>query len=128
MYAILVISINIYKCSLAGENFNFLGFRVGSSENSIPNELILILKAITKEICEALKGTNNSRFQLYMRGRELLGYGDKPSVTLGSSSEKGFTIKTSWEKMIHTSASNSIIDATEQMKLLDLLRSQGRGI
>ena len=59
----------------------------------------------------------NSCFQLYMRGRELLGYGDEPSVTLVTILEKGVTIKTSWEKMMYTNASKIIINATEQMRL-----------
>ena len=162
MYDILVASITFYKFPLAGNHFNFLVVRVGSSENIIPNELILILKAITKEIREALKGTlravlflekecstnqalsghlrvaqqmyykllstvllesnmamyhKNSCFQLYMRDRELLGHGDESSGTLVSNSEKGVTIKTSWENMMHTNASNNIINATEQISL-----------
>ena len=40
-------------------------------------------------------------FQIYMRGRELLGYGDEPIETLVTSSEKRVTIKTSWEKITH---------------------------
>ena len=59
----------------------------------------------------------NSHFQLYMRVSELLGYGDEPSETLFTSSEMGVTIKHSWEKMMHTNASNSINNATEQMML-----------
>ena len=52
-----------------------------------------------------------------MRDRELLGYGDKPSGTPVISSEKGVTIKINWEKMMHTNTSNTIINATEQMRL-----------
>ena len=57
MHTIVVASLQFYKFPLAGKNFNFLGVRVGSNENNIPNELILILKVITNEICKARKGT-----------------------------------------------------------------------
>jgi hypothetical protein len=55
--AVCVTLIKFHKFPSAGEHFNFLGTCVGSSENSIPNEVISLLKAITREIREALKGT-----------------------------------------------------------------------
>ena len=55
-YVILVALVKCYKFPLVGEHFHFLGVHVSSNKNSIPNELISILKVITREIREALKG------------------------------------------------------------------------
>ena len=55
--AIYVTSVKFHKFPLAGEHFNFLDTRVGSSANGIPYEVISILKSIIKEIHKTLKGT-----------------------------------------------------------------------
>lgn len=41
----------------------------------------------------------------------------KCSETLVTPSERGVTIKANWEKMMHTNALSSIINATEQMNV-----------
>lgn len=48
--------------SFAGEHFNFLDTRVGSSKNSIPNKVISILKVIIRETRKVLKGTSKQFF------------------------------------------------------------------
>ena len=60
----------------------------------------------------------NSRFQVHMRGGELLGnVGVKRSETLVTPLERRVAIKASWEKTMHTNASKSNINATERVKL-----------
>ena len=52
--------------------------------------------------------------QVYMRGGELLGNaGVQHSEALVTQVERGVATKASWEKIMHTKTSNSVINATE---------------
>ena len=57
MCAVCVILDEFHKFPLTGKHFNFLGTRVGSSKNSIPNNVVSILKVNTRDIREVPEGT-----------------------------------------------------------------------
>ena len=156
---VCVTLIKIHKFALAGKHFNLLGTRMGANGPSIPNEVISTLRAITGEICEALKGTlptvlllenecctddplpgrlgvagrtyedlisivlresnttrvyPNACVQVHMRSGELLkNMGVQYSKILVTPVERGIIIEASWKKMMHTKASNRVINGAE---------------
>ena len=94
-----------------------------STNDPLPGHLGVARQTYDELMSTVLRDSNMTmvcnlpHFQVHMRGRELLGHGSEPCETLFIPSERGGMIKASWEKIMHTNASNSIINTTEQMYL-----------